>query len=247
MFNALLEEGALSCADKVANARSVFSEIEAWQTALSLPDTVGEECARMEAFETGLFNIGTAVTSVRWHFGSTIKIQRWPCCFDNQLSMHNIPPVCATWISPGPGFSSALIHEKRETFHSTPKKGRDALCADKGVKRRKVVEGRKKKKSWQIRADIYLHYLERSSNWFHSSGCELWSRKHKDHLRAEANTASEKAECILCVRSVDDGGRMHFICCPRRGKHISQRIRLISILKTSWVVVRLLSAYRGCM
>ena len=113
------------------------SEIEAWQTVLSLPDTVGEECARMEAFESSLFNIGAAVTSVRWHFGSTIKIQRWPCCFDNQLSMHNIPPVCATWISPGPGFSSALILKRRETFHSTLKKDRNALCADKGVKRGK--------------------------------------------------------------------------------------------------------------
>lgn len=154
-----------------------LSEIEAWQTAQSLPDTVGEECARMEVFETSLFNIGAAVTSVRWHFSSTIKIQQWPCCFDNQLSMHNIPPVCATWISPGPGFSSALILEKRETFHATPKKERNALCADKGVKRGKSWGGNR-----QIRADIYLHYLERSSNWFHFSVCELWSRQHNDRM-----------------------------------------------------------------
>lgn len=156
-----------------------LSEIEAWQTALSLPDTVGEECAQTEVFETSLFNIGAAVTSVRWHFSSTIKIQRWPCCFDNQLSMHNIPPVCATWISPRPGFSSALILEKRGTFHATPKKERNALCADKGVKREGVG-------GWgvgrQIRADIYLHYLERSSNRFHFSLCELWSRQHNDRM-----------------------------------------------------------------
>lgn len=98
---------------------------------LSLAGTVGEERAQMEVFETGPFNIGASVTSVRWHFGSTIKIQQWPCCFDNQLSMHNIPVVCATWIRPGPGFSSALILKKRETFQSTLKKDRNALRADK--------------------------------------------------------------------------------------------------------------------
>lgn len=160
---------------------------------LSLPDTVGEECAQMEVFETRLFNIGASVTSVRWHFGSTIKIQQWPCCFDNQLSMHNIPPVCATWISPGPGFSSALILKKRETFHSTLKKGRNALSVDKRVKR-----GKSWKKTRQIRTDIYLHYLERSSDWFHSSDCELWSREHNEHLQAGANVMIERAEYILC-------------------------------------------------
>lgn len=92
---------------------------------------MGEDCAWTEAFETSPFNIGAAVTSVRWHFGSTIKIQQWPCCFDNQLSMPNIPAVCATWISPGPDFSSALILKKKETFHLTLKKDSNALSADK--------------------------------------------------------------------------------------------------------------------
>lgn len=117
---------------------------------LSLPDTVGEECAQMEVFETRLFNIGASVTSVRWHFGSTIKIQQWPCCFDNQLSMHNIPPVCATWISPGPGFSSALILKKRETFHSTLKKGRNALSVDKRVKRGKSWKKNQANQDWYL-------------------------------------------------------------------------------------------------
>lgn len=54
--------------------------------------------------------------------------------------------------------------EKRETFHSTLKKERNALCADKTVKR-----------GQQKRYNIYFHYLKRSLNWSHSSGCESWS------------------------------------------------------------------------
>lgn len=153
--------------------RLQMQDMSLWNRSLTnsavSPGAVGEECVWMEAFETSLFNIGAAVTSVRWHFGSTIKIQQWPCCFDNQLSMHNIPPVCATWISPGPGFSSALILKKRETFHSTLKKERNALCADKGGNWGSLWE----KENRYIGADIYLHYLERSSNWFHPSDCEL--------------------------------------------------------------------------
>lgn len=131
--------------------------MEPWQTVLPLPDTVGEECARTGAFETSLFNICASVTSVRWHFGSTIKIQQWPCCFHNQLSMHNIPAVCATWISPRPGFSSALIPKKRETFHSTLKK--EKLCV-------LIREGREESYEKQTNQGWYSFALSwKKLNW----------------------------------------------------------------------------------
>lgn len=150
----------------------------------------------MEVFESSLFNIGAAVTSVRWHFGSTIKIQQWPCCFNNQLSMHNIPPVCATWISPGPGFSTALILKKKERPFIRPSRKSEKLFSLISGEKRKSWE---RKKNRQIGADIYLHYLERSSNWFLSSDCELWSREHNDHLQADTIAFIEKGDDSLCV------------------------------------------------
>lgn len=228
--------GALSCADKVANAKICLSEIEAWQTVLSLPDTVGEECARMEAFETSLFNIGAAVTSVRWHFGSTIKIQRWPCCFDNQLSMHNIPPVCATWISPGPGFSSALILKKRETFHSTLKKERNALRADKGVKRGKLWEKKQVNQRWYLFALSWKELKLVSSQWL-----RIVIQRAQWASLSRSQRYDWTGQNTFFVLPGGLQGRMHNICCPRRRKYISQHILLISVFETGLVVIWLLS------
>lgn len=86
------------------------------------------------------------------------------------------------------------------------------------------------KKNRQIRTDIYLHYLERSSKY--SSGCELRSREHNDRLRAAAKGQNT---FFLVLGGLQ--GRMHIICCLRRRKYISQSISLISVPETSLVVI----------
>lgn len=66
--------------------------------------------------------------------------------------MHNIPPVCATWISPGPGIFSALILRRRERPFIRPLRKREILC----VLIRQRREGCKKKESALIFIFIIL-------------------------------------------------------------------------------------------